>query len=184
MSVDKLVDSGQLDSDLTSVANAIRAKSGGSSQLAFPSEFVSEIQSIVAGGGLTLLKSGTFTKSSGTYLNIPVSYTGTPVYVFVAEQTVADATDQVMGCVRCLASIGSDMATDFGNRMKNGSIKGYAVAYCKNASNSVSIQAPMPNSSNLGQWVVDNTKIYFGKPGNYTWRNTGYDWYIYGEAAT
>ena len=28
MSVDKLVDSTQLDSDLTSVANAIRAKSG------------------------------------------------------------------------------------------------------------------------------------------------------------
>lgn len=31
MAVDKRIDSGQLDSDLTSVANAIRAKSGGSS---------------------------------------------------------------------------------------------------------------------------------------------------------
>lgn len=37
-------------SDLTSVANAIRARSGGSSQLAFPSGFVSEIQSIPSGG--------------------------------------------------------------------------------------------------------------------------------------
>lgn len=44
------VDSTQLDSDLTSVANAIRAKSGGSSQLAFPSGFVSEIQAIPSGG--------------------------------------------------------------------------------------------------------------------------------------
>lgn len=51
MSVDKLVDSTQLDSDLTSVANAIRAKSGGSSQLAFPAGFVSEIQAIPSGGG-------------------------------------------------------------------------------------------------------------------------------------
>lgn len=43
------VDSTQLDSDLTSVANAIRAKSGGSSQLAFPAGFVSEIQAIPSG---------------------------------------------------------------------------------------------------------------------------------------
>lgn len=53
MSVDKLVDSTQLDSDLSSVANAIRAKSGGSSQLAFPSGFVSEIGNIPSGGGAT-----------------------------------------------------------------------------------------------------------------------------------
>lgn len=53
MSVDKLVDSTQLDSDLTSVANAIRAKSGGSGQLAFPSGFVSEIGNIPSGGGGT-----------------------------------------------------------------------------------------------------------------------------------
>ena len=51
MSLDKLVDSSQLDSDLTSVANAIRAKSGGSSQLAFPAGFVSEIGNIPTGGG-------------------------------------------------------------------------------------------------------------------------------------
>ena len=51
MSVDKLVDSTQLDSDLTSVANAIRTKSGGSGQLAFPSGFVSEIGNIPSGGG-------------------------------------------------------------------------------------------------------------------------------------
>lgn len=49
MAVDKLVDSTQLDADLTSVANAIRAKSGGSSQLAFPSGFVSEIGNIPSG---------------------------------------------------------------------------------------------------------------------------------------
>lgn len=49
MSVDKLVDSTQLDADLTSVANAIRAKSGGSGQLAFPAGFVSEIGNIPSG---------------------------------------------------------------------------------------------------------------------------------------
>lgn len=51
MAVDKLVDSAQLDSDLTSVANAIRTKSGGSSSLAFPAGFVSAIQAIPSGDG-------------------------------------------------------------------------------------------------------------------------------------
>ena len=48
MSYDKLVDSAQLDSDLEDVADAIRAKTGGTAQLAFPAGFVSGI------GGLEL----------------------------------------------------------------------------------------------------------------------------------
>lgn len=50
MSLDKLVDSTQLDADLTSVANAIRTKGGTSAQLAFPSEFVSAIAAIPSVG--------------------------------------------------------------------------------------------------------------------------------------
>ena len=51
MSVDKLVDSTQLDADLTSVANAIRSKGGTSAQLAFPAGFVQAIGDIETGGG-------------------------------------------------------------------------------------------------------------------------------------
>lgn len=51
MAVDKLVDSTQLDADLTSVANAIRTKGGTSAQLAFPTGFVSAVQAIPTGGG-------------------------------------------------------------------------------------------------------------------------------------
>ena len=51
MAVDKLIDSTQLNSDLTSIANAIRAKSGGSGALAFPAGFISEIGNITTGGG-------------------------------------------------------------------------------------------------------------------------------------
>lgn len=50
MAVDKLVDSTQLDADLTSVANAIRTKGGTSASLAFPSGFVSAIANIPSGG--------------------------------------------------------------------------------------------------------------------------------------
>lgn len=65
MSVDKLVDSTQLDTDLTSVANAIRTKGGTSASLTFPSDFVSAINAISGGVGSTLIaKSIT---ANGTY---------------------------------------------------------------------------------------------------------------------
>lgn len=66
MSVDKLVDSTQLDSDLTSVANAIRTKGGTSASLSFPSGFVDAVGAIQTGG------SGDNTK----YLNL-IARTGT-----------------------------------------------------------------------------------------------------------
>ena len=51
MAYDKVVDSGVLDSGLTSIANKIRSRSGGSNQLVFPTGFVSEIDNIPTGGG-------------------------------------------------------------------------------------------------------------------------------------
>lgn len=53
MAVDKLVDSAQLDADLTSVANAIRTKGGTSASLAFPAGFVQAIGDISGGGADT-----------------------------------------------------------------------------------------------------------------------------------
>ena len=55
MALDALVDSTQLDSDLTSVANKIRQKSGGSSSLSFPNGFVGEIGNISGGGWVKTL---------------------------------------------------------------------------------------------------------------------------------
>lgn len=46
MALDKLVDSAALDANLTSVANAIRAKSGTSDPMAFPAGFVAAVQAI------------------------------------------------------------------------------------------------------------------------------------------
>lgn len=51
MAVDKLVDSAQLNSDLTAVANAIRNKTGQTGKLTFPSGMVNAIASITTGGG-------------------------------------------------------------------------------------------------------------------------------------
>lgn len=65
MAVDKLVDSTQLDADLTSVANAIRTKGGTSAQLAFPAGFVSAVHAIPTGGTATLISKSI--TENGTY---------------------------------------------------------------------------------------------------------------------
>ena len=65
MAIDKLVDSAQLESDLTSVADAIRAKTGGTADLQFPADFVSEIGSISGGGGFTAVDFVDHTKPDG-----------------------------------------------------------------------------------------------------------------------
>ena len=67
--VDKLVDSSQLNSDLTSIANAIRTKGGTSAQLAFPSGFVSAVEAIPSGGGSSV-KYTRYTLTGDTTLNI------------------------------------------------------------------------------------------------------------------
>lgn len=57
MALDKVIDSAQLDANLTAVADAIRTKGGTTSKLEFPSGFVSAVEGIQAGGGG---ESGTF----------------------------------------------------------------------------------------------------------------------------
>lgn len=90
MAADKLVDSTQLDSDLTSVANAIRTKGGTSASLAFPAGFVSAIGNIPTGGGVSkkyIIKDGVIqsgytaqtvspamiTEESGGYVHLSVT---------------------------------------------------------------------------------------------------------------
>ena len=81
MSVDKLVDSTELDVALGSVADAIRAKSGGSAQLAFPGGFVSEIQAIPTGS--------TFDEDADFCF---WDYDGTPLYSFSKAEIQAMST--------------------------------------------------------------------------------------------
>ena len=63
MAFDTVVDGTQLEADLTSVANAIRAKTGGSADLTFPSGFVSAIAGVPSDG----IATGRFTPVSSTY---------------------------------------------------------------------------------------------------------------------
>lgn len=80
MAVDKLVDSTQLDADLTSVANAIRTKGGTSAQLAFPAGFVSAVQAIPTGGitpsgtkQISITANGTTTEDVTNYASAEIT---------------------------------------------------------------------------------------------------------------
>ena len=87
MSVDKLVDSTQLDSDLTSVANAIRTKGGTSASLAFPAEFVSAIAAIPSGGSYQE-KTGTISLAEDAQsVTFSCSFQPDVVYVYTDDLT-------------------------------------------------------------------------------------------------
>lgn len=79
MAVDKLVDSTLLDANLTSVANAIRAKGGASGSLAFPAGFVSAVQAIPTGSTPTgtkqinITQNGTTTEDVAAYANAEIT---------------------------------------------------------------------------------------------------------------
>ena len=94
MSVDKLVDSTQLDTDLTSVANAIRAKSGTSSMLLFPTDFISQI-SLIPSVRLKMYQKVTFTQTatqaSPYTINLLPMTTG--YYIFTVIDTAPTGPD-------------------------------------------------------------------------------------------
>ena len=91
MAVDKVVDSTQLDTDLTSVANAIRTKGGTSTQLVFPADFVQAIADIQSGGGLTAEDLVTLVFSNNNYSRPCISgdlvLTGRSLYFGVFSET-------------------------------------------------------------------------------------------------
>lgn len=100
MALDKLVDSAQLDSDLASVANAIRAKSGGTGQLAFPAGFVSEIGNISGGGSQTEnMETGSFVAVAPLdAVTIPVTSRRSHVVIWLDGLTSqTDLTDKPYG---------------------------------------------------------------------------------------
>ena len=50
MAFDKVIDSAKLDADITTIADAIRAKAGTSGKMAFPNGMADAVRSIPSGG--------------------------------------------------------------------------------------------------------------------------------------
>lgn len=93
MAVDKLVDSTQLNADLTSVANAIRTRGGTSAQLAFPNGFITAIEDIPdTGSSLVIVYedngNGSFTFLT-PYSDIKSAVRNEDAVCFVRDNTLA-----------------------------------------------------------------------------------------------
>ena len=75
MAENKVVNTTQLEADLTSIASAIREKTGGSNPLAFPDGFAEAIASIRGlPGNITHLAAGTYTFASDTAENTTITH--------------------------------------------------------------------------------------------------------------
>lgn len=91
MAYDKVVDSAALDTKLTSIADAIRAKTGGSNSLVFPDGFLQAIAAIETGGGGGDFTTGEFTLASTTAKYTLAEDVDDPT--FVAIYKVENITD-------------------------------------------------------------------------------------------
>lgn len=86
-------------SELTSIADAIRSKTGKSSSISFPSGFISEIESISGGGGGLEYETGVYTSSSGTttqYIPFANTHSAPPIFFAIVSTYTYALNTQVM----------------------------------------------------------------------------------------
>lgn len=76
MAVDKLVDSTALDTSLTAIADAIRAKTGGSSQLVFPMGFVGGVNELLKPTGTKAITENGTGIDVASYSKVDVNVSG------------------------------------------------------------------------------------------------------------
>ena len=132
MAVDKLVDSTQLDTDLTAVADAIRTKGGTSASLAFPTGFVDAFDAIETGGGG----------------GINILDVNEPSGAFVSDYAGEN------GSIKSYALAGRVAVTSVHLTAAN-SLTGYAVSYC--SAIEVLVGEKLRSISNYG--IYSNSKL-------------------------
>lgn len=116
MALDKLVDSTQLDADLTSVANAIRTKGGTSAQLAFPAGFVSAIDAIPSGGGSIQTATGTFTgDGESSEINIVCAFEPDIIYIYKKAGFSAVSYNSISQYFICRNFVGASWRSNASN---------------------------------------------------------------------
>lgn len=174
-----LVDSAQLDADLEDVADAIRAKSGGSSPLAFPAGFISEIGSISVPtlDTLTATDNGTYTPQSGhaydeVVVNVPkgITPTGTKQISITANGTTTeDVTNYASAEIAVNVSGGGAVGED----PKDVNFLDYdgTILYSYSASDFANLAAMPANPSHAGltaqgwNWTLADAKAQVSAAG-------------------
>lgn len=126
MAEHKVVNTTQLEADLTAVANAIRAKAESSGSLNFPSGFVDAIANLATGGGLpsevTHLASGTFTLTSSNTTQYTITHgmgTSPNFYIVMVDESLDTSTDgtykisMIMGVSKAVRKDGSLVSSGY-----------------------------------------------------------------------
>lgn len=150
------------DSDLTSVANAIRTKGGASAGLSFPDGFVSAIGNIPTGGGTTLItksitENGTYSASSDNadgYSSVTVNIPSMFKYEYTYTVTESWETDQTGGTMLAAVLDGHYKSNSMAYCLifrNNANTSGYRIdaIICSKASSSSDL-------SNLSGWEYRN----------------------------
>lgn len=139
------------DTELTSVANAIRTKGGTSADLSFPTEFVSAIEAIATGKRIA---TGTYTATSNVtsgYVTIEtVANLGfTPRYVILYRTNIPSAQNHIFASLKI---------------PKHGSSSGWSIQVRRGSSMttfSVSFGSGGINPENVGDVGVRNNEIQY-----------------------
>lgn len=161
MAYDKVIDSAVLDANLTSVADAIRAKGGTTEALSFPDGFVSALEGIQVGGGGLTYDMGEFIPTSDTTEPTFSHNLGViPDFVFVWTEEFAGTTNEygnntVLGCIAINNPFGL-------NQRYTSTASGYGVGaqfLQGSTSDIMQVSAPVAGAYNPGEMFArtDNT---------------------------
>lgn len=106
MALDKVVDSAALDAGMTSVANAIRAKTGNTDMIAWPDGFATAIAGITGGGGAGLAYDmGEFVLDADTKFldppSIPHNLGEVPEFILVWTDDFAELSEESPAAQQC-----------------------------------------------------------------------------------
>lgn len=171
----KFVNAEQLDSNLTAVADAIRAKGGTSGSLEFPEGMVEAISSISTGAGLNFDIVGNPQPTNPAYNTIWVD---TDVEITGWDFSAAEPANPAEGMV--WFSTGTESTVAF-NALKENSVMVYPISAKQYSGGAwVSMTAKSYRNGAWEDWFVWNGQLY--QNGNEFTNETG-GWYATGSAS-
>lgn len=175
---DMLIDDVKLTACLDAEADAIRAKTGDSTEIPFDyannKGFADAIAAISGGGGRqkVLLASGTYTLASqNTYMSIPISYTGTATEGSIIGEAVAGTA----------CTYATYILNDIqGNDDNIFAMPGGSPTVCMNvAQTSGNVKVPGHKNN-----ALESERIYmYANSGTYPLLAGTYNWYVWGYAS-
>ena len=158
MAVDKFVDSTQLDADLTSIANAIRAKTGKSENISLPSGLASAVSEIQTTGKEFITGSFTVASNAQTHrLSFGKTFNKYLAYIEMSDSSKTALINSGSTLYLGFAFVGSYPASSI-----NGTSQEYkAISQYRPSSNNTSSSIPA-NGPTFASSYIENSVVNVG----------------------